>query len=101
MIRAATPEPVTSPEDFGRALEALRLLTVDEVAAVASVDERTVREWIARGELPWVNVSRNPRCRRVRRRVRPADLARFLDGRQVQLTPPARRRRRPAYRRIV
>lgn len=50
-----------------------RLLSTDEVAELLAVSPKTVRRWIAEGELPAVKLQRLWR-------VRSADLERLLEG---------------------
>ena len=50
-----------------------RLLSTDEVAEVLAVKPKTVRRWIADGELPAVKLHRQ-------RRVRADELGRLLEG---------------------
>jgi excisionase family DNA binding protein len=52
-------------------LDALRLLTVPDVAQRLQVSERAVRRWIAEGRLPAVRLGRAVR-------IRPADLAQLI-----------------------
>jgi excisionase family DNA binding protein len=56
-----------------------KLLTVKQVADIMSVDEKTVRSWIQRGELRAVNIGRL----RPEYRIRPADLDEFISLRQT------------------
>lgn len=56
-----------------------KLLTVKQVADIMSVDEKTVRSWIQRGELRAVNIGRL----RPEYRIRPADLDEFISQRQT------------------
>jgi len=57
-----------------------KMLTVKQVADRMSVDERTVRAWIQKGELKAVNVGG-----RLRReyRIRPDDLEEFIRSREI------------------
>jgi excisionase family DNA binding protein len=50
-----------------------RLLSTDEVAVLLAVSPKTVRRWIAEGELPAVKLHRQWR-------VRAAELGRLLEG---------------------
>ncbi len=59
-----------------------KLLTVKQVADIMSVDEKTVRSWIQRGELRAVNIGRL----RPEYRIRPTDLDEFISQRQTDRT---------------
>jgi excisionase family DNA binding protein len=56
-----------------------KLLTVKQVADIMSVDEKTIRNWIQRGDLRAVNIGRL----RPEYRIRPADLDEFISRRQT------------------
>jgi excisionase family DNA binding protein len=56
-----------------------KLLTVKQVAEIMSVDEKTIRSWIQRGDLRAVNIGRL----RPEYRIRPADLDEFISQRQT------------------
>ncbi len=56
-----------------------KLLTVKQVADIMSVDEKTVRNWIQRGDLRAVNIGRL----RPEYRIRPADLDEYMANRQT------------------
>ncbi len=56
-----------------------KLLTVKQVADIMSVDEKTIRSWIQRGDLRAVNIGRL----RPEYRIRPADLDEFISHRQT------------------
>jgi excisionase family DNA binding protein len=56
-----------------------KLLTVKQVADIMSVDEKTIRNWIQRGDLRAVNIGRL----RPEYRIRPADLDEFISHRQT------------------
>ena len=57
-----------------------KLLTVKQVADIMSVDEKTIRNWIQRGDLRAVNIGRQ----RPEYRIRPADLDEFISQRQTK-----------------
>ena len=59
-----------------------KLLTVKQVADIMSVDEKTIRSWIQRGDLRAVNIGRL----RPEYRIRPADLDEFISRRQTDRT---------------
>lgn len=69
-------------------------LTPAEVAKDWGISVRTVFDWINSGRLRAVNVSRNPRSRRPRYRIDPADLQDFERTREVGTPKPAPQRRR-------
>ena len=73
----------------------MKTLSLDEVADALAVSVRTVEEWVSKGELRAVNVSRNRQSRKPRRRVRESDLEEFLASREVNASGPARRRQKP------
>jgi len=78
--------------------------SADEVAEKLRVDERTVRSWIAKGELRAVNLSRDRGSRKPRLRVLEAEVERFLEARSTHPdVKPLRRRRRvpPPVERFV
>src|SRR5690606_27904078 len=79
--------------------------SLPEVAEELGVDERTVRQWIAEGELRAFNVSRNRTSQRPRLRVFEDDVLAFAQRRQqgVEKTNPTTRRarQRPSPERIV
>lgn len=54
-----------------------RLFTIPEVAAVVQVSEKTVRRWIAAGELPAAKLGNQWR-------IRPRDLDEFVRDRLVR-----------------
>lgn len=56
-----------------------KLLTVKQVADIMSVDEKTIRNWIQRGDLRAVNIGRL----RPEYRIRPTDLDEFISRRQT------------------
>ena len=56
-----------------------KMLTVKQVAERMSVDEKTVRSWIQRGELRAINIGRI----RPEYRIRPDDLDDFIRDRQT------------------
>ena len=56
-----------------------KLLTVKQVADIMSVDEKTIRNWIQRGDLRAVNIGRL----RPEYRIRPTDLDGFISHRQT------------------
>ena len=55
------------------------MLTVKQVAERMNVDEKTVRNWIQRGDLRAINIGRL----RPEYRIRPADLEYFIEHRQT------------------
>ena len=57
-----------------------KMLTVKQVAEQMSVDDKTVRNWIQRGELRAVNIGRV----RPEYRIRPSDLEDFLANRETK-----------------
>jgi excisionase family DNA binding protein len=69
-------------------------VTVEQVAEKLEVSVRTIREWIASGELTAVNTSRNPRSQRPRLRVLDDEFYRFLERRSTKPTPKASSRRK-------
>ena len=56
-----------------------KMLTVKQVAGQMSVDEKTVRNWIQRGELRAINIGHI----RPEYRIRPNDLDDFIRSRQT------------------
>jgi excisionase family DNA binding protein len=56
-----------------------KMLTVKQVAGRMNVDEKTVRNWIQRGELRAINIGRI----RPEYRIRPDDLDDFIRSRQT------------------
>jgi excisionase family DNA binding protein len=56
-----------------------KMLTVKQVAERMSVDEKTVRNWIQRGELRAINIGRI----RPEYRIRPEDFDEFVRERQT------------------
>jgi excisionase family DNA binding protein len=56
-----------------------KMLTVKQVAERMSVDEKTVRNWIRRGELRAINIGRI----RPEYRIRPDDFDEFVRERQT------------------
>jgi excisionase family DNA binding protein len=67
--------------------------SIEETAQALGVDERTVRAWIAKGELKAINLSRNALSQKPRLRIRDVDLERFLELRAVSTAPTVRRRK--------
>lgn len=61
---------MASPSTVAAPLEAL--LSVGQVAEICQVSDRTVRRWIADGQLPVCRLGRSVR-------IRPADLAAMID----------------------
>jgi excisionase family DNA binding protein len=57
-----------------------KMLTVKQVAEQMSVDDKTVRNWIQRGELRAVNIGRL----RPEYRIRPSDLEDFIVNRETK-----------------
>jgi len=57
-----------------------KMLTVKQVADRLSVDERTVRGWIQKGELKAVNIGGRLRPEY---RIRPDDLEAFIKSREI------------------
>jgi excisionase family DNA binding protein len=57
-----------------------KMLTVKQVAEQMSVDDKTVRNWIQRGELMAVNIGRI----RPEYRIRPSDLENFIANRETK-----------------
>jgi hypothetical protein len=70
-----------------------RLLTVPEVARELGVKPQKVRGFIARGDLAAVDMADSPLSRPCLK-VRPEDLAAFLESRKICKTLPTRRRPR-------
>jgi excisionase family DNA binding protein len=70
-IRSA--HPLTADVDDAHDDDVLGLLTYEDVAARLRVSEPTVRRWAAAGTLPVVHIGRSAR-------VKPADLAAFIDA---------------------
>jgi hypothetical protein len=79
-------EPMLSPKQIGEQLGCSLNLVLD---------------YIHRGELPAICISANPRARKRRYRVSPADLQRFIQARSVQQPVKRHRRRREPYVRYV
>ena len=73
-----------------------RHYTCAEIAATVGVDVDTVRAWIARGDLPAMNVAKTGLGRKPRWRVAESALADFLKqrGQRTPASSPARRPRR-------
>lgn len=71
-------------------------LTLPAVAALTGAKLRTVRAWIAEGELRAVDICLRHGSSKPRLRVRPEDLDAFLDGRATMPAPRVRRTRRTA-----
>lgn len=63
--------------------------SVADIAERHGVSVRTVTKWITTGELKGICVSKNPRSKKPRYRVREVDLELFETGRMP--TPPAPR----------
>jgi|GEM_PF-1092265 len=68
--------------------------SLEEIAEKLSVDARTVRSWIANGELRAVNVSRNQQSKKPRLRIMEDDVTNFLTLRSVAATEKVTRRQR-------
>jgi len=62
---------------------------LDVVAEKLGVDERTVRSWIAKGELRAVNLSRDRNSRKPRLRILEDEVDRFLTARTTAANPRA------------
>ncbi len=69
--------------------------SISEVADLFTVSARTVEQWIARGELRALNVSRNVTSRKPRLRVTLADLDSFMAMRSTVTASVKPARRRP------
>lgn len=68
--------------------------SIDEVAEKLEVDERTIRDWIAKGDLTAFNVSRNRDSRKPRLRISEDEMERFLKLRSTNPAPVRARRRK-------
>ena len=77
--------------------------SIEDVAENLGVDSRTVREWVRKGELKAVNVSRNKDSRKARLRILEKDIADFLTLRAIapEVKISRRRRRFPPVEQIV
>lgn len=77
-----------------------KLMTLDQIAETCQVTLRTVREWVANGELRAVNCATR-QSRKPRLRVRESDFEMFLKLRETMPAPEPRKRRRveriPSY----
>lgn len=60
----------------------LQLLTIEQVAQLVNVHHSTVREWIASGELGWVQFGEGRKF--VRKRVPRSEVARFIDRHMIK-----------------
>ncbi len=69
--------------------------TLQAVAEQLGVSVRTVQEWVSRGELRAISVSRSRSSRKPRLRILDHDLRAFLESRSVGPDPPKTRRRKP------
>jgi hypothetical protein len=80
------------------------MLTIDDVAARLGVDRDAISVFIRSGELPAINVSRDPRGKRPTWRIRPEDLVAFELARRTVKTsvaPRARRTKQPTTRQWI
>ena len=68
--------------------------SIEDVAENLGVDSRTVREWVKKGELKAVNVSRNKDSRKARLRILEKDVTDFLTLRAIAPEVKISRRRR-------
>lgn len=75
-------------------------LSPADIAERLKVSTDTVSAWIARGELPAVNASRNPKSRKPRWRVSPDDLEAFMAARRNKPAPVRAARRAPQGERV-
>jgi len=84
---------------------ALQLLTPEQVAELLACSDCQVLRLIKKRQLAATIISTNSRSHKPLYRIRPADLAEFINRRMVQpALPPAakkRRPRKPTYERIV
>lgn len=94
LLRRNRREPKTASEAAGVTQITWKL---EEVAEQLGVSLRTVQTWVDNGELRAVNVSRDPKSKRPRLRVRLLDLDAFLARRTsapaAAVPTPSRRRR--------
>lgn len=67
--------------------------SIGEVAQKLDIDERTIRDWIAKGDLTAFNVSRNRDSRKPRLRISDDEIERFLQSRSTAPAPTSVRRR--------
>jgi excisionase family DNA binding protein len=73
----------------------MKRYTTGEIAEIAGVHERTVKDWIAAGELRAVNLSRKRNSKKPRLRVLESDWQAFLASRSTgRIENPAPRRKR-------
>ncbi|GEM_PF-2095030 len=78
-----------------RVMDGPHLYTVEEAAEVLGITRRQVISLLTRGELPWINVSKDKQTSKPRKRISEADLNRFIEMRRVEPPPkPLRWRRR-------
>ncbi|MBU1313595.1 MAG: helix-turn-helix domain-containing protein [Alphaproteobacteria bacterium] len=62
-----------------------KLLTLKEVAEILAVSERTVRDFVDKGEIPFVDIGHGNRRRLMR--FLPADVDAFIDRRRTTARP--------------